>query len=331
VLKVQRLRKLSGNSWPRQYASLRNGERGMLGLDIMDDSAFVKLSEELYLTLTIDSFTVNPLFFEGGSIGKLAADGTISDLVVSGAKPIALFDAIVAEEGIEFDVVERAVSDMIEEAKLADVAILGGDFKVMLREEISKMVITTAGFGLAKHPITDNKIVPGNKILMTGSIGEHGAVIAAHQYGLELRGDAKSDASMLIQLLPAIDRYADQIHAARDPTRGGVAMVLNDWATDNNVKITIDEKKIPIKDWVKGISDALGLDPLSLASEGRAVIAVSSEVADDFLEFLKKGGFPDAEIIGEVAAGRGEVLLKTAVGGLRIVPPPSGVIVPRIC
>ncbi|MEM3285489.1 MAG: AIR synthase-related protein, partial [Fervidicoccaceae archaeon] len=221
--------------------------------------------------------------------------------------------------------------DMIRESKSLGVAIVGGDFKVMPRGQISGFTITTAGIGLTKRPITDDRIKIGDKIILTGGIGEHGAVIAAHQFGLELNEDAKSDVLPLMSLLPLFEKFGSFVHAARDPTRGGLSMVLNDWSELNGVRIVVMEEKIPIKPWVKGISDLLGIDPLSLASEGRAVIAVESSIAEIFLEEMRRSGFPEAEIIGEVTGKGSEVLLRTRIGGLRILDPPSGIIVPRIC
>lgn len=306
-------------------------KEGLIGLDIMDDAGFVKLENGYFLAFTIDSFTVNPPFFKGGSIGKLAAVGTINDLVVSGARPIAILDSVVVEEGSELEALKRAVDDMIEEAIASGVAIIGGDFKVMPKGEISGFVITTAGIGLTKIPITDDKIMVGDKIIVTGGIGEHGAVIAAHQFGLELGEEAVSDVSPLIPLLPILEKYGNYIHAARDPTRGGLAMVLNDWAETNRLGIVISEDRIPIKRWVRSISGILGIDPLHLASEGKAVLAVSPEISDKLLSELREGGFKEAEMIGEAVKGNGEVVMRTSVGGMRIVEPPSGILVPRIC
>ncbi|MGB9726026.1 MAG: hydrogenase expression/formation protein HypE [Fervidicoccaceae archaeon] len=306
-------------------------DKGIIGLDVMDDAGFIKLDEGYFLAITVDSFTVNPPFFRGGSIGKLAADGTINDLIVSGAKPIAIVDAIVVEEGTEFELLKKAIDDMTEEALAAGVAIIGGDFKVMPKGEISNFIITTAGIGLTRIPITDDKIKVGDKIIVTGGIGEHGAVIAAHQFGLELNEEVKSDAAPLMPLLPILEKYGTHIHAARDPTRGGLAMVLNDWAEINDIGIIIYEEKIPIKRWVKAVSEVLGVDPQHLASEGRAVLAVSSDVAEGLLFDLKSGGFPEAEIIGEAVRGKGEVVLRTSIGGTRVIEPPTGIIVPRIC
>ena len=304
---------------------------GIIGLDVMDDSGFVQLPNGSYMAITIDSFTVKPFFFKGGSIGKLAADGTINDLIVSGARPLAIVDAIVVEEGMDMDLVKRAVDDFVNEAIGQNVAIVGGDFKVMPKGQVEGLVITTAGIGIAKLPITDDRISHGDKIILTGGIGEHGAVIAAHQFGLELGGSAMSDSSPLTPLLPLLEKYGDLIHAARDPTRGGIAMALNEWAEVNGVRIIVNEQMIPVKDWVRGISEVLGVDPLALASEGRAILAVDSSISEKLLKDLKDNGFTEAQIIGDVEKGNGEVLLRTRIGGLRVLEPPAGLMLPRIC
>lgn len=309
-----------------------------VGLDWPDDGATIPLPDGTHLVVTVDSYTVNPPFFPGGDIGSLAAAGTINDLVVMGSRPIAVLDSIVVEEGFPLSDLEAIVESFVSTLEQNMVALIGGDFKVMPKGQIDRIAITAVGLGLAKHPVVD-KPKPGDKLILTGPVGDHGAVILLLQMGLgqaeELStGLLRSDSKPLTRLVDVFEKNHAWIHAARDPTRSGLAGVLSEWARSTGTVIVLDSRAIPIRPPVRKYAEMLGVDPLYLASEGAAVLSVEPEAADKVLAEIKARGFEEAAIIGEVRASeryRGLVLLRTEVGGHRILEPPRGVLVPRIC
>jgi len=310
-----------------------------IGLDEADDGASIPIPGLGHLVVSVDSYTVNPPFFPGGNIGVLAAVGSINDVLVMGAKPIAILDSIVVEEGFSMRDLQVIVDSMINVLENEGVALIGGDFKVMPRGQVDKIVITTTAIGIAENPIVDRPR-PGDKILVSDYVGEHGAVILMMQLGLSSveeisKGLLKSDVKPLTKLMiPLIEKYRECITAARDPTRGGLAGVLYEWAMKTGTLIVIDESKIPIKEPVKRYAESLGVDPLYLASEGVAVLALNPTCAEEVLEYVRKLGFENARIIGEVRESelfKGYVAAETTVGGLRVVEPPRGELVPRIC
>jgi len=309
--------------------------KGGVGLKELDDGAAIPLPDGTYLVVSIDAYTVNPPFFPGGDLGKLAACGTINDILMMGGEPKAILDSIVVEEGSPISDVKRIVDSFIGVLREEGVKLLGGDFKVMPRGQLDRYVITTAGMGIAKRPIVDSSIRPGDKIIVTGTIGEHGAAILSAQEGIAVEGKLESDVSTLSKLmLPLLEAYGDKVHAAQDPTRGGLAQTLNEWAQKSGLLILVEERKIPVRDDVRAFTELLGIDPLALACEGRAVLGVDGNSAEDILSFIKELGYEEASIIGEVRESErysGIVVMRTSVGGLRILESPSGVIVPRIC
>jgi hydrogenase expression/formation protein HypE len=304
-----------------------------LGIDFPDDSAAIPVPGG-YMTVSIDAYTVNPIFFPGGDLGKLAAAGTINDILMGGGKPIAALDAIVVQEGVEVEVLKEVVDSMIGVFKEEGVALIGGDLKVMPSKHLDGIVVTTAGLGFAEKPISDKNITPGDKIIVTGPVGEHGAAILASQQNTPSH-EFKSDVAPLTKLMiPIINEFVDHIHAARDPTRGGVAMCLNDWAKNSATTIVCNESDIPIREPVSNLCEMMGIDPLNLASEGVAMLAVAPDVAEQVLELIHRHGYRDARIIGEARKSTSTldlVVLKTLIGGYRILEPPSGELVPRIC
>lgn len=317
---------------PEGFKKVLNG----VGLEALDDGVAIKVGDE-YVVMSIDSYTVKPLIFPGGDLGSLAASGTINDLLMMGARPIGLVDAIVVEDGIEVDLLDSLIRSLVTTAISEGVAILGGDFKVMPKNALDGVIITTAGIGIARRLIVDTNIRPGDKVIVTGPIAEHGATIIASQLGLlnNVKGLSSDVRPLSKYLLPILDIYGEYIHAARDPTRGGLASTLNEWVVGRELTIVVERSKIPIRDPVRKFLDMLGIEPLNVASEGIAVLAVDPEVADDVVGKLRSLGLSHSSIVGEVIRPfselvRGRVLVKTEVGGLTFVEPsPSPV--PRIC
>lgn len=287
--------------------------------------------------ITTDSYTVSPYRFPGGNIGSLVAHGVINDLVVSGARPIAFMDTIVVEEGFPENELSEIINSLITALVEDGVSLIGGDFKVMPRGALDKILITGVGIGLSRKPIPDNELRVGDKIIVTGYVAEHGAAILAAQLGLldkvkELRSDTKS---LTKTVLKVIEEFRDYVHAARDPTRGGLASVLNEWARSNNLTIKIHRDKIPVRDEVRNFLEAMGVDYLSMASEGIALLAVDGDKAHEILEKLRKVGEENSEIIGEVIEPasdflKGRVIGVTEVGGKVLIEPKS-INLPRIC
>lgn len=313
---------------------------GGVGIDILDDGATIPLPDGRFLILSMDSYTVNPIFFPGGDIGVLAVSGSINDVLMMGGIPLAMLDTIVVEEGFSVSDLNRIVDSMIRILEEENIALIGGDFKVMPKGQLDKIIITTTAIGISEKPIIDNPR-PGDKIIVSDYVGDHGAVILLSQLGMgkdlvELQsGELKSDVKPLTKLMkPLIVKYRDCITAARDPTRGGLSGVLNEWASRSKVLIYIKDSEIPVREPTRRYSEMLGVDPLFLASEGVAVLAVNPLCVDELLEFIHNIGFSNARVIGEVRqAGDlgGIVVAETSIGGLRVVEPPRGELVPRIC
>lgn len=310
---------------------------GGYGLDVLDDSATLKVSDDLHVVITTDSYTVSPYKFPGGNIGSLVAHGVINDLVVSGARPVAFMDTIVVEEGFPETEIDEIINSLISALAEDGVSLIGGDFKVMPRGTLDKILVTGVGIGLSRKPIPDNELRVGDKIIVTGYVAEHGATILAAQLGLldkvkSLKSDTKSLAKTVLKV---IEEFRDYVHAARDPTRGGLASVLNEWARSNNLSIKIYRDKIPVRNEVRNFLEAMGVDYLSMASEGIAVLAVDSSKAPEVLERLREVGEVNSEVIGEVIDPandflRGRVIGVTEVGGKVLIEPKS-INLPRIC
>lgn len=307
--------------------------QGGIGLDEMDDGATVPLGD-LELVLTIDSHTVDPIFFPGGDIGRLAVAGTVNDLAVMGARPMAIADAIVVEEGFPLDDLKRIARSMDEAAVEAGVAIVGGDFKVMPRGKVDRAVITTCGLGIARRGqvLRDCGLRPGDLIIVTGTVGDHGIALASVREGLGFETELRSDVAPIWDVVEAALKVGG-ITAAKDPTRGGLAAALNEMASKSRVGIRVWEEAIPIREEVRAASEMLGLDPLEVTCEGRAILGVERGVAEEVLKAVRstKHG-ASAAIIGEAVAERpGFVVLETRVGGRRVIEPPVGEPIPRVC
>ncbi|MFP3953148.1 MAG: hydrogenase expression/formation protein HypE [Candidatus Acetothermia bacterium] len=309
-----------------------NKSAGKIGLDNLDDGATIEGYAGRTLVLTTDSHVVSPLFFPGGDIGRLAVSGTVNDLAVMGADPLALTSSIIVEEGLEMNVLDRIFQSMEETCREAGVPIITGDTKVMERGNIDRIAINTAGVGVADEPVPDSGFSSGDKIIVTGTIGDHGMALIQFREGLTFKTKLKSDTAPLNHLLK-IARDAGDVTGMKDPTRGGLAAGLNEMADKSHLGLTIHEGKIPIKDPVMGVSDLIGISPYNVANEGKAIIMASPGTAEDVVSALRDNPLgKDAKIIGEVTEERpGKVILETEVGGRRFLDAPLGDPVPRIC
>ena len=249
-----------------------------------------------------------------------------------GAEPIAALDGLIVEEGLLLSELKEIIKSLVTTFEAENVALIAGDFKVMPRGKIDKIVINTTVIGTVKdYIITDSGAKPGDKVIVSGTIGEHGATILALQMGIDAeKENLKSDCEPITRIM-RIAKEITKIHAAKDPTRGGLAMTLNEIAEKSGVRIDVDEEYIPIRENVRALCEMLGVDPLWLACEGRVVLVVSGDVAEDVVDSLRSAGYKDASIIGEVRKGKPYVVLKTLSGGLRLLEKPTGEIVPRIC
>ena len=325
---------LEGMLFARLEKKLKNVEGGV-GLDSPDDGAAIPMGDR-FLVATVDSYTVSPLVFPGGDIGSLAASGSINDLLMMGAKPTALLDAVVVEEGFDLDLLAQLMDSMISSLRRESIPLIGGDFKTMPKGQLDKVIITTVGLGVTERPIVDSELKAGDKVIVSGTMGDHGATILALQQGVDVKKSGlRSDARPLTSyMVPIIDRFGPDLHAARDPTRGGLAMTLNDWARGSGTVISVEETAIPVRKEVRRYLGMLGIDPLYLANEGAAVLGVDPGSADEVLEMLRDAGAEDAAIIGEARRPKehkGIVLLKSEIGGYRLLEAPAGSLVPRIC
>lgn len=302
-------------------------------LDAMDDGGSFKLLND-EVVVTIDSHTVDPIFFPGGDIGKLAIAGTVNDVAVMGAQPIAILDAIVVEEGFPKKLLKEIVKSMNETAEEVPVAIISGDFKVMPKGKLDKIIITTTGVGIAKKGkvIVDSGAKPGDKIIISGSIGEHGVALLSARAGLGFESEIISDVAPIWNVVKSA-LNAGEVHAMKDPTRGGLIQALTEIAEKSKVSLFLDEEEIPIKDAVIAACEMLGIDPLELINEGRVLMIVKSEDSDNILKAIKKTKYGrDARIIGEVKEEQpGKVFMRTAIGSTRLLERPVGEPLPRIC
>ncbi|MGQ9759319.1 MAG: hydrogenase expression/formation protein HypE [Candidatus Methanomethylicaceae archaeon] len=306
---------------------------GGVGLDEFDDGATLPFNGK-EIVVSSDAYTVNPIFFPGGDIGRLAVCGTVNDLAMMGGRPLALTDTVVVEEGFPLEDLEKIIRSMNATIEEVGMALVHGDFKVMPRGKLDGIIISTAGIGLLEKgkAILDSGLKEGDRIITTGTIGDHGIVITSLREGISFKTSVISDVAPLWNLMKEA-MIAGEITAAKDPTRGGLAMALNEMASRSRVSIWINEEDIPIRNEVRGACEMLGLDPLELACEGRAVLGVKENDAENVLDAIRstKEG-RDARIIGFVKKERpGYVVMETVVGGKRVVNPPLGEPTPRIC
>jgi hydrogenase expression/formation protein HypE len=301
----------------------------------LDDAAELVIDNQR-LAFSTDTFVVKPVFFPGGDIGSLAISGTVNDLLVQGARPLYISSGFVIEAGFPMADLIRILESISLTAEQAGVRVVTGDTKVVGKGEMDGIFINTSGIGtvLSDVNVGGNNARIGDSIIVSGDIGRHGIAVIAERNGLKLKGDIKSDAAPLTgSLIPLLERFKKDIHVLRDPTRGGVATVLNEIAETSKVTIAIKESSIPISEGVGSVSDLLGFEPLYLPCEGRFVAFVDPGIADKVVEFSR--GLPDCRncgIIGRVEAeSEGEVILETAIGGRRFIDTPAGEMLPRIC
>ena len=303
-------------------------------LNQQHDSAVFNIDKSR-LAFTTDSYVVQPIFFPGGNIGELAINGTVNDLIVSGAIPIYISVGFIIEEGLLIEDLWKIVLSMKEAARKAGVKIVTGDTKVVDKGKGDKIFINTSGIGLIKEGIniSPNRCQLGDKIILSGRIADHGIAIMSAREGLEFETAIVSDTALLKELFECIEKFENKTHVMRDPTRGGIASSLNEIAEIAKVGMLIEEEKIPILDEVKGACEILGLDPLYIANEGKMIAIVSNDVAEEVLSEWRKCDLgKEAEIIGEVTSENpGTVVMKTTIGSKRIVDMISGEQLPRIC
>lgn len=293
------------------------------------------------LAYTTDSYVVSPIFFPGGDIGKLAISGTVNDLAMSGARPVYLSCAFILEEGFSIDDLRKILESMRATAAEAGVTVVTGDTKVVQKGSADKIFINTSGIGIIEAPlnVAATRAMPGDKVVLSGTLGDHGTTIMIARGELELETDIESDCAPLQSLVAdmideANSRGAlDGLHCLRDPTRGGLATTLNEIALSAEVCVEIEEDLIPVCEKVKGACEILGLDPLYVANEGKLVAIVSADLADQLVTRMKQNRYGGgACVIGEVKSEPGGIVsMRTGFGGTRIVDMLVGEQLPRIC
>lgn len=288
-----------------------------------DDGAVFNLGQEK-LVFTTDAFIVDPIFFPSGDIGKIAIGGTINDLSVMGAKPLGISLSIVIEEGFLQKDLIKIIKSIDQVSRAAGVPVVTGDTKVMEKGKIDKIEITTAGVGLAKKIIQNNGAQVGDFIITSGDLGEHSIALLSKRFNYQTK--IKSDSKPLNKELELVGKY---LNACKDPTRGGLSANIVEIAEKSKVKIILDEKVLPYKKETIAVSELLGIDIFSLASEGRFIASVSQKNINKVLKILKEFN-SEAKIIGKTEKGKG-VFLKTKLGSLRSIEMPTGKLIPRIC
>jgi hydrogenase expression/formation protein HypE len=304
-----------------------------IGLSALDDGAAIRIGDR-WLVVTTDSHVVHPIFFPGGDIGRLSVSGTVNDLAMMGAtEPLALTCAVILEEGFPRADLERIRDSMLEACRESGAPIVTGDTKVMGRGEIDGIVLNTAGVALAERVVTDAGLRAGDRILVTGTVGDHGMAVMTKRHALGLEGDLRSDVAPINGLVrEALRAGGDDVVAMKDPTRGGMASVLHEMAAKGKVGVVLDETAVPVNPEVRAAAEVLGIDPLVVANEGKAVIGVRAAAADRVLAAIRAHPLGRrAAIVGTAVAERpGQVILDTGLGR-RMLAEPEGEPLPRIC
>ncbi len=305
----------------------------------LGDAAVIDLAEQgqagVRLALSTDSFVVKPLFFPGGNIGELAVNGTVNDLSMSGARPLYLTAGFILEEGLPLDVLGRIVESMAAAAREAGVALVAGDTKVVEKGHGDGVYINTSGVGLIPPgvEIGPQRAAPGDVVLVSGTIGDHGMAIMSVREGLAFETDIRSDTAALNGLVAAILEACPDVHTLRDPTRGGVASALNEIAQAAGVGIVLEEQRIPVNPAVRSACEMLGMDPIYVANEGKLLAIVPEECAQAVLRAMQAHPLgKQAAVIGQVTGEHpGMLVARTGIGGTRVVSMQIGEQLPRIC
>lgn len=307
---------------------------GNVFLDMLDDQAKLSLPSG-QVAFTTDTYVISPVFFPGGTIGSLAVNGTVNDLSVGGAKPLYLSAGFVLEEGFPLVDLVRIVADMADAARTAGVLIVTGDTKVVQKGSCDGIFINTSGIGLLRDDVSLScrNLKPGDRVLLSGTAGDHGMSIMTAREALSFQGDIASDCASLNRMIESVLDAVPQVHAMRDPTRGGVAAVLNELASASAAGIELQEHAVPVRAEVRGACELLGIDPLHVANEGKLVAVVPEPYASKVLDVMRSfEEGRDAAVIGSVTADHpGMVVMRTSLGSRRIVDLPAGELLPRIC
>ena len=307
-----------------------------IGLSAFDDGAAIPIGNGQYVVVTTDSHVVHPIEFPGGDIGRLSICGTVNDLAMMGAtQPLGVTCAIVLEDGFSIDTLERLQRSMQQACREAGTTVVTGDTKVMGRGEVDKIILNTTGIGITDRPISDAALQPGDAIVVTGTIGDNGVALMAVRHGLGLDADLRSDVAPINGLVrAALDAVPGAVVAMKDPTRGGLASALHEMADKARVGVRLDESAIPVTRTIRAIADMLGLEPMHIANEGKAVMGVRGGPAAVAKVLAALRAHPlghDAAVIGQVVSEHaGRVVLDTGLGR-RLVAEPEGEPLPRIC
>ena len=324
-----------GSGGKLMYQLIREHFVPQFKISALNDSAVLKGISKGKMAFTTDSYVVSPVFFPGGNIGELAVYGTVNDLSMVGAKPLYITSGLILEEGFPLNDLKKILSSMSDAARKSGVKIVAGDTKVVNKGKADGIFINTSGVGVIAEgvDVSPLKVKPSDKVILSGPIGNHGISIIAERNGLRFNPPVVSDTAPLNGLVHEMLRKTRKIHAMRDPTRGGLATTLKEIAVDSGYCITLEENGIPVPRGVKGACELLGLDPLYVANEGILIAIVSPEAAEPLVRAMRKNPLAkDACIIGEVQKKpKGMILLKTAIGGTRMIDMLSGDQLPRIC
>jgi hydrogenase expression/formation protein HypE len=327
------MRRLIEDAFLPAFATDPESAAGVVGVSAMDDGGAVRIGDH-WLVLTTDSHVIHPVFFPGGDIGRLAISGTVNDLAMMGATEVlGLTCSVILEEGFPRADLERILASMRGTCAEAGATVLTGDTKVMGRGQIDGIVINTAGIGLTARLVRDTGLQPGDRLIVTGTLGDHGMAVIARRHGLSLEADLASDVAPINGLVrAAIAAAAGDITAMKDPTRGGVAGALHEMATKSRVGIVLAQAALPVRDAVRGVAELVGIDPLLVANEGKAVIGVRGRATARVLAALRADPLgADAAVIGICTEDHpGLVILDTGFGR-RLVAEPEGELLPRIC